>query len=105
MSGKFKFGKKRQFADINEGYKAGYDVKPEMMDPAKLLEVYTKALSRALVTRELIKHLRNSDISPVVVPVGQGFTRKLPILINSERQASMLGSFIGSHYTKFNHPF
>ena len=105
MSGRFKFGQKRQFADINEGYKAGYDIKPEMMDPAKLLEVYTKALSRALVTRELIKHLRNSDISPVVVPVGQGFTRQLPILINSERQASMLGSFIGSHYTKFNHPF
>ena len=52
MSGKFKFGQKRQFADINEGYKAGYDVKPEMMDPAKLLGVYTKAVSRALVTRE-----------------------------------------------------
>ena len=105
MSGRFKFGRKRQFSDINEGYAAGYDVKPEMMDPARLLEVYTKALSRALVTRELVKHLKNSDISPMIVPVGQGFTRKLPILVNSEKQASMLGSFIGSHYTKFNHPF
>jgi hypothetical protein len=105
LSGKFKFGQKRQFADINEGLAAGYKILPEMQDPARLLEVYTTALSRSVVVREFIKHLKNSDISPVVVPIGKGFTRKLPILINTERQASMLGRFIGSHYTKFNHPF
>ena len=35
----------------------------------------------------------------------QGFTAKLPLLINDPRQAGTYGRYLGSHYTKFNHPF
>ena len=68
-------------------------LKKEMDDPAELLRIYTKALNRALVTRQIIKHLKKLRYSPVVVPVGQGFTEKLPINDNSERQAGIMVVF------------
>ena len=105
LSGVTRFGKQRTFADINEGYKAGYTLKKGMDDPAELLRIYTTALNRALVTRQMIKYLTKAEYSPVVVPVGQGFTAKLPLMINNPRQAGSYGRFLGSHYTKFDHPF
>ena len=105
LSGVFRLGKERKFRDINEGYKAGYNLKKGMDDPAELIRIYTTALNRALVTRQMVKYLTEAQYSPVVVPVGQGFTAKLPIMINNSRQAGTYGRFLGSHYTKFNHPF
>ena len=105
LSGVFRLGKERKFRDINEGYKAGYTLKKGMDDPAELIRIYTTSLNRALVTRQMVKYLTEAQYSPVVVPVGQGFTAKLPIMINNSRQAGTYGRFLGSHYTKFNHPF
>jgi len=99
------FSKQRKFADINEGYKSGYNLKKGMDDPAELLRIYTNSVNRALVTREMVKYLTASKYSPLVVPVGQGFTAKLPLMINNPRQVGTYSKYLGTHYTKFNHPF
>ena len=100
-----RFAKQRKFSDINEGYKAGYTLKRGMDDPAELIRIYTSSINRALVTRQMIRYLTDAQYSPVVVPVGQGFTAKLPLLINDPRAIGTYGKYIASHYTKFNHPF
>ena len=76
-----------------------------MDDPAELLRIYTSSVNRALVTREMVKYLTTAKYSPLVIPVGQGFTAKLPLMINNPRQVGTYGKYLGTHYTKFNHPF
>jgi hypothetical protein len=100
-----KFGKQRRFSDINEGYKAGYNLNKGMDDPAELLRIYTSSVTKALMTRQMIKYLTNTKYSPLVIPVGQGFTAKLPLMINNPRQVGTYSKYLGTHYTKFNHPF
>ena len=61
-----------------------------MDDPAELIRIYTSSINRALVTRQMIRYLTDAQYSPVVVPVGQGFTAKLPLLINDPRAIGTL---------------
>ena len=104
-SGVFKFGKKRTFEDINEGYKAGFRLKEGMDDPAELLRIYATSLNKALITRQMVKYLITPKFSPVSIPVGHGIEAKIPIMINSQRQAAAYGTHLAERYVKFNHPF
>ena len=54
-----RFFKKRIFDNINDALEAGNTLKPGMDDPAKLLQVYTFAASKALVNKNLVKYLQS----------------------------------------------
>lgn len=54
-----RFFRDRIFDNINEAFEAGKILKPGMDDPAKLLQVYTFAASKALANRNIVNYLKN----------------------------------------------
>ncbi len=80
-----RFSKQRKFADINEGYASGFNLRKGMDDPAELIRIYANSVNKALVTRQLVRQLARSDLSPYVIPLGKGNKLTLPLIINTKK--------------------
>ena len=100
-----RFSKQRKFADINEGYASGFNLRKGMDDPAELIRIYANSVNKALVTRQLVRQLGRSDLSPYVIPLGAGNTLKLPLIINTRESITSYAKYLGQHYIQFDHPF
>jgi hypothetical protein len=100
-----RFAKQRIFSDINEGFKAGYTLKRGMDDPAELLRIYATSVNKALVTRQLVTYLTRPELSPMTLPIGNGASARLPLLINNNRALGAYGKYIKDYYVQFDHPF
>jgi hypothetical protein len=110
-----RFGKQRIIDDINEGLNKGYKLKKGMDDPAALLKIYGRSVSRVIANRQFVNFLNNSQFSPLVIPInirnGNKVVR-LPLLISNNKQLAIVQSQFKSSsknfddmYVKFNHPF
>ena len=62
-SGKFAFGKRGVFGDINQGLQKNYNIKPGYDDPVELIKIYAHAAGKALATRALITNLERTKVN------------------------------------------
>jgi hypothetical protein len=107
----FKFGKQRVFANINEGIAAGKVLKKGMDDPAELIRLYGFSIAKSISTRELVKYLKTSRISPISIGY-KDKQYKLQLMISDDRIQGGYTKFLkgvgkefSEVYTPFYHPY
>jgi len=106
----FRFGKTR-FGDINEGLAAGKVLRKGMDDPAELIRLYGFSVAKSVSTRELVKYLKTSKISPISIGY-KDKQYKIPLLISDPRIQAGTAKFLkgtgkefSEYYTPFKHPY
>jgi len=106
----FRFGKTR-FGDINEGLAAGKVLRKGMDDPAELIRLYGFSVAKSVSTRELVKYLKTSRISPISIGY-KDKQYKIPLLISDPRIQAGTAKFLrgtgkefSEYYTPFKHPY
>jgi hypothetical protein len=107
----FRFGKQRVFSDVNEGLAAGKVLRKGMDDPAELIRLYGFSVAKSVSTRELVKYLKTSRISPISIGY-KDKQYKIPLLISDPRIQAGTAKFLkgtgkefSEYYTPFKHPY
>ena len=107
----FRFGKKRQFSDINEALEAGKVLRKGMDDPAELIRLYGLSVAKSVSTREFVKYLKKSDISPISIGYREK-QYKIPLLISDTKIQAGTAKFLqdagkkfDDYYVPFEHPY
>jgi len=86
-SGKFQFGKRGIFGDINRGLQKTFVIKKGYDDPVELIKIYTHAAGKALSTRAMISSLQRSQVAGSPLLIRRGI--KIP----------------SGNYVEFKHPY